>query len=336
MELNTATQSDFVRNAQILFMKGLDSVRMEARDSGMFRIDNIPDHQGNTKEYSEIDLEEYAEIKPEGDQASRARVQQGYSKIGTLYRVAKDIGITWEMRHYNKYVDVIARLTNLGKLPANRMELDLQHRIGFSTATTYTNREGTSVDIAVGDTLALASTAHTVRGSTTTFRNRLANNPLFARGSLEGMEQLIVENSINQFGEKITIMYDILWTTDDQSTINTVREFLRSTAAPDQNNSGVVNVYSGKYKHVILSRVATDKNGAVDATKAKYWGLASSENSQAFLGVNQEPTLKVNPTAGSNAEEFSTEDWNMGAVSTYFIVIPGARWFTLSTGNGVA
>jgi len=336
MELNTATQSDFVRNATILFMKGLDSVKMEARDSGMFRVEQIPDHAGNTKEYSEIDLEEYAEVKGEGDQTSRARVQQGYSKIGTLQRIAKDIGITYEMRHYNKYVDVVARLTNLGTLTAKRMELDLQLRISFATATSYTSKEGATVDTTVGDTLALASTAHTVRGSSVTFRNRLANNPIFSRGSLEGMEQMIVENSINQFGEKMVIPYDILWTTDDQNTVNTVREFLRSTAAPDQNNSGVVNVYAGKYRHVILSRVAVTAAGLVDSTKAKYWGLASSQNSQAFLGVNEEPSLKPMVSSGNNAEDFSTQDWNYGTTAGYFIVIPGARWFTISTGDGTA
>ena len=81
MELSIATLPDFVRNAEILFLKGLDSVNMAARNSGIFRVDNISNHTGNTKEYSEIDLEEYAEVKGEGDQASRAKVQQGYSKI---------------------------------------------------------------------------------------------------------------------------------------------------------------------------------------------------------------------------------------------------------------
>lgn len=330
MELNIATLSDFVRNAEILFLKGLDSVPMAARNSGLFRIDPIPDHQGNTKEYSEIDLEEYADDKPEGDQAARARVQQGYNKIGTLYRVSKDIGITYEMRHYNKYIDVITRLTNLGKLAANRMELDLSHRITFATQTTYTNRNGAVIDISTGDTLALAVTAHTVKGSTSTFRNRLANNPVFSKGGIEGMEQMIIENSINQFGEKITIPYDILWSTDDANTCNTIAEYLKSTAAPAQNNSGVVNVYSGKYKHVILPRVATNALGGVDSTKAKYWGLASSQNSQAFLGVNEEPHMK---DMVGNEKDFSTEDWNTGAAAGYFIVIPGARWFAFSSGD---
>ena len=335
MELNIATLSDFVRNAEILFLKGLDSVNMAARNSGMFRVDPIRDNTGNTREYSEIDLEEYAKIKPEGDQAARARVQQGYSKVGTLYRVSLDIGITYEMRHYNKYIDVVSRLTNLGRLAGNRMELDLSHRITFATATSYTSMEGVTVDTTVGDTLALASTAHTVRGSSSTFRNRLANNPLFSRGALEGMEQMITENSINQFGEKVTINYDIIWSTDDANTVNTISEFLKSTAAPDAINGGVVNVYKGKYRHVVLPRVATTAAGAVDSTKAKYWGLASSSNSQAFLGINEEPHLKPTNTNGANTE-FSTEDWNMGAAAGYFIVIPGARWFAFSSGDATA
>lgn len=332
MELSIAGLSDFVRNAEILFLKGLDSVNMAARNSGIFRIDNLADHKGNTKEYSEIDLEEYAEIKAEGDQASRAKVQQGYSKVGTLYRISKDIGITYEMRHYNKYIDVVARLTNLGQMAGKRMELDLSHRITFATATSYTSKEGTTIDTTVGDTKALATTDHTVRGSATTFRNRLANNPIFSKGSLEGMEQMIIENSINQFGEKVSIPYDIIWTTDDANTVNTVKEFLKSTASPDALNAGVVNVNQGKYKHVILPLVATTASGAVDSSKAKYWGLASSMNSQAFLGINEEPHMK--PTDGN--VEFSTEDMNMGVSAGYFIVIPGARFFTLSTGDATA
>lgn len=332
MELSTASLADFVRNAEINFLKGLDSVPMAARNSGIFRVDNLADHKGNTKEYSEIDLEEYASIKGEGDQSVRARVQQGYTKIGTLYRVSMDIGITYEMRHYNKYTDVVARLQNLGQTVAKRMELDLSHRITFATSTSYTSKEGRTIDVTIGDGLALASTVHTVRGSSTTFRNRLANNPLFSRGALEGMEQMITENSINQFGEKVTIPYDILWTTDDANTVNTVKEFLKSTASPDALNAGVVNVYGGKYRHVILPRVATTATGAVDSTKSKYWGLASSMNSQAFLGVNEEPHMK--PLNGN--VEFSTEDYNIGASAGYFICIPGARFYAMSTGDGQA
>jgi hypothetical protein len=333
MELNQSTLGDFVRNAEILFLKGLDSVPMVARQSGIWNVDAIPDHTGDTKEYSEIDLEEYARLKPEGDQAQRARVQQGYSKIGRLRRFSKDIGITVEMKKRNKYTDVISRLTNLGRLPVNKMELDLQHRLTFGTATSYVDMDGESIDTTTGDGKALFATDHLLRASATTFRNRLANNPVFSKGSLEGMEKLIVENSLNQFGEKVMIPYDIIWTTDDPNTINTVREHLRSTASPDSNNSGVVNVNQGKYRHVVLPRVATNNLGSPDQTKAKYWGLASSMHSQLWLGVHEEPFLKA--PQGDHVD-FATEDSNFGTAAGYFIVSPGARSITISTGDGTA
>lgn len=336
MELNINNIGDFVRNATILWMKARMSVPRQMRDSGMVKEIAIPQLTGNTREFSEIDLEEYASIKTESDQAARAKVQQGYTKTGTLYRVAKDIGISYEMRTQGKYYEIVQRLTNLGKLADNRMELDLSHRITFGTATTYTNKEGTSVDISVGDTRALFDTAHTLRGSSTTYRNRLANNPVVSRGALEAMELMRKQNTYNQFGEKMTGSDDIIWTTDDQNSINTVRELLRATTNPTQPNESVPNVYEGKYRHVQLDRVATDKNGGVDTTKQKYWGVASSEYSTLMLGVHEEPRMKAPPVEGSNAEEFSTDDWNFGVRGGWMIATVTAGWIGFSSGDGVA
>lgn len=335
MELNISNLSDFVKNAKILFLKGLDSVPMAAKSSGLFRMDPVPSNTGNTREYSEIDIQQYARRKGQSAQAERARVVQGYSKVGTLYRVALDIGISYEMRTQNKYPEVIAKLTNLGAQANRRLELDLTHRIGFGTATSMTDMDGSTVDLTVGDTLALFSTVHTLKGSASTFRNILANNPSFSKGSLEGMEKLVVEQTLNHLGEKVTLSHDILFSTEDPNTVNLIREHLKSTASPDAINSGVVNVNAGKYRHVILPLLATTAAGAVDTTKAKYWGLASSMGSQAFLGMAEEPRLK-SPSEGNNGEEFSTDDWNFGVRAGWFIVIAGANWIKLSRGNGEA
>ena len=335
MELNISNLSDFVKNAKILFLKGLDSIPMTVRNSGLFRMDPIAKNSGNTKEYSEIDVQQYARRKGQSAQAERATVVQGYSKIGTLYRVALDIGISYEMRSQNKYPEVVAKLTNLGAQANRRLELDLSHRIGFGSATTYTDMDGQTVDISVGDELALFSTVHELKGTTGTFRNILANNPQFSKGSLEGMEKLVVEETLNQMGEKLTLSHDILFSTDDPNTVNTIREHLRSTASPDAINSGVVNVNAGKFKHVILPLIATDAAGAVDSDKAKFWGIASSMGSQAFLGMAEEPRLK-SPAEGNNGEEFSTDDWNFGVRAGWFIVIAGANWIKVSYGDGTA
>jgi len=336
MELNIGSLSDFVRNAQIMFLMGKDSVPQVMRGSGLVKEIAVPQLTGNVREFTEIDLNDHAKKKGESDQAARGKVQQGYSKTATLKRIATDIGITYEMRTQGKYYEIKQRLTNLGQLAPNRIDLDLSHRIGFGSATTYADMDGDTVDISVGDTLALYSAVHTLRGSSTTFRNILANNPQLSRGALEAMELLRVQNVYNQFGEKLSVGDDILWTTDDPNTINNAKEILRSTANPTQNNEGVPNVYQGKYRHVVLPRVATDKNGANDTTKAKYWGLASSRLSTLMLGVHEESHLKAPPSEGSNAEEFSTDDWNFGVRAGYLIATVNAVWIAISYGDGTA
>lgn len=333
--LSTVSLSDFVRNAMILWLKGADQFPMVMRSSGMVKEVSIPQNTGNTREFSEIDLEQYARVKLEREQASYAKTQQGYSKTGTLYRVAFAEAITYEMRTQGKYPEVVAKLTNLLPTAMNRMELDLQHRFGFATSTSYTDMDGRVVDVTVGDTLALASTAHTVRGSSTTFRNRLANSPQASRGALEAMEKMLVENHINQFAQKVPVLADILWTTDDPNTVNTVRELLQSTASVDSGaNSSVKNVYQAKYKHVILSRVATDKDGNVDSTKAKYWGLVSSRESSFYLGVHEEP--HVIPPSANGSQDALTDDWLFNVRGGWMIVIPSAGWFSISLGDGTA
>lgn len=336
MELNITILSNFVKNAQILWLKGLESVPQVARRSGLFKEVPIPQNTGNTREFSEIDLEEYAGKKAESNQASRAKVQQGYSKVGTLYRIAKDIGISYEMRTQGKYQEIKDRLTNLGKMGPNRMDLDLSHRLTFGTATSYTDLDGDTVDTTVGDGLQLFYTAHTLKGSATTFRNRLANNPQLSQGSLEAMEKMRTENTYNQFGEKMTIADDILWTTDDPNTVRTAKKILQSTADIDQNNAGVINTYQNRYRHVVLPRVATTAAGAPDSTKAKYWGTASSMMSAAYLGVHEEPHMKLPPADGQNNEEFSTDDWNFGTRGGWMIVVVAANWIRFSSGDGTA
>jgi len=336
MELQINILSDFVKNATILFNKGLDSVPQFARKSGLFREIPVPKNTGNTREFTEIDLEEYASRKGEDDQAERAKVQQGYSKTGTLYRIAKDIGISYEMRSQGKYLEIQQKLTNLGKLPANRMDLDLTHRLTFGTATSYTDQDGVSISISVGDTLSLFNTSHTVKGASTTFRNILANNPKVSRGALEAMEQMRVENAINQYGQKMTIKDDIIWCGDNPNTINTINELIKSTSNPTQNNPNVANSYNGKYKLAVLPRLATDKDGNVDTTKRDYWGLASSNMTTAYLGVSEEPRLKTPPVEGKNNEEFSTDSFNFGTRAGYMVVIVSANWILTSKGNGDA
>lgn len=335
MELNSLSLAVFTRLAGVIFGKAVDLVDKNARGSGLFVEEAIPENSGETRDYTEIDLELYADNKSQGAQAGRAKVQLGYNKLVTVKRIAKDIGITYEMRRFNKYPDVVRRLTNLAQLPGNRLELDLSHRFGFGTATSMTDKNGTTVDLTVGDALALYSTAHLLAGTSTTYRNRLAGNPQLSKGALEGIERLVTEETLNNFGEKVTLPFDILWTTDDPNTVNTALEYLRSVAAPDFANSGVENVYKAKYKHVKLPLVPTTAAGLPDNTKRRYWGIASSGFSDAHLGVWEAPHLKA-PSDLNAGEEFSTDDWNFGVRAGYGIGIVTGRWIKFSSGDATA
>lgn len=336
MELNVSVLSDFVRNAEVLWVEGFMSVPQAARNSGLFRVMPIAHNTGNTREFSEIELEQYAAEVNESEQFARAKVQQGYTKIGRLVRRGKDIGISHVMRTQGKYMEIQAALKNLGSLVPNRLDLDLTHRITFGASTTYTDMDGNTVDLTVGDGYQLFYTAHTVRGSSTTFRNILANNPQFSYGAFEAMKKMRVQNSINQFGEKVAPDDDIIFSTEDPVTVHTIAEVLRSTSNPTQSNPSVVNAQAGAYKHVVLPRLATTASGANDTTKEKYWGVASSRRSSAYLGMHEEASMKAPAGSGSNAEEFSTQDWQFGTFATYMICVVGAAWIALSKGDASA
>ena len=331
MELNTLTLPDFTSLVEIMWLDNMQALKREAYESGIWRVVPIANNTGESRRMSEIDLEEYADDKPQSSQPERAKVQQGYTKDLESYRVAKDVGVSYEERTQNKYVSVLERLTNMTKLPFNRMELDLSMRVAFATATTYVNKSGATIDITGGDALAWASTAHTLRGTSTTYRNRLANNPQISRGALESMERMVKENTLNQFGEKMTTPYDILWMTDDSVDNNVAMEYLDSIGAPDFTNAQVKNVYQGKYRLVMLPRVAMTAAGLVDTTKRHYWGLASTIATTAYIGIWEEPR-----TIPFHEDPMGTDDFITGVRAGYGICHVSGRGFAISTGDGTA
>jgi hypothetical protein len=334
MELNTSTLSDFVKLANVIWQDSYSAVPTVMRNSGLFKVTSIPKGTGDKREFSEIDLERFAKNKDEGDQASRGKIQQGYTVTMSAVRRGLDIGITKEMRDRNKYETVVSNLINLGQQVPERMELDLAHRITFGTATTYTDMDGATVSIAVGDGFQLFYTDHTLRGTSTTYRNRLASNPKVSKGALEGMERLVKEETLNQFGQKMSASFGVIWTTDDPNACNTVKEYLRATSDPTNVNNGIPNVYSSKYRHIELPMVATDANGLTDTTKRYYWGLASTDPrvNSAHLGIWEEAHMLTPDELGKD----STEDWDFGTRGSYGIVILNGGWIKFSSGDGAA
>lgn len=334
-EINTLSFSDFVRLAKMLWFKGANSTKSAMMESGFVKTIDIPQNTGNTREWSEIDDNEYLTRKGQDDTAARARVQQGYKKVMTSYRVAENLGISYEMRTQNKYPEIVSKLTAGGRKGTNTIDLDLSHRFTFGTATTYTDRDGILIDIATGDTKALFYSAHTLTGSTKTFRNRLANNPRISKGAIEGMERLVVEQTYSHLGELKTSMdFGILWTTADPNSVNTTREYLQSKADVEGAHSGITNVLQGTYRHVILPRIATTAAGQADTSKRYYWGIASAISSSFYLGIWERPHM-IPPSAGnSDGEDVQTDSQDFRNRAGYGMCVVGALWVKFSSGTG--
>lgn len=337
MQLNTVSISQFTD----LVDRDWSINNVDFVDTGkavkLFIHEDLAYHTGNSRRYTEIDAETFATVKDEGDDASKAQVQQGYTKDLIARRFAKEIDITWEMRKFNKKPEVIAQLTSLSHFCPQRMELDLTHRLTFALATSYTDIDGRTIATTVGDGFALVSSGHTLRASTETFSNVITGNPAFSKGGLEVAELQANTQIRTQYNERRIMRFNTIVTSDDPTTINDVKQFLMSTTDVDQDNPGVVNVYKGKYQHLELPWLATTAAGVPNSAKAKYWGLVCSGQGQrgwqAYLGVWEAPNLKT-PATGNNGEDFNNDNWTYGTRCTYGIATVSPRGFLWSTGVG--
>jgi len=327
--LNTVTFSelvDLIRKKFLMVQKMADT-----NTAGqLFIKDSIAKGQGNTKRYDEIDTQTFGRLKRQGEAAKKASVGIGYNATMTKKRIAMEIDITQEMRDENRYAEVGSLITSLTHFCPQRIALDQTHRLTFCSATSYTDMDGDTVSTVTGDSLALVYSAHTLKFSSNTYSNRVSADPIFSRGGLEAAETLATTNVLSNFGEKRVMKFNTIITGEDPNTVNAVQQFLNSISDVDQNNSGVTNVYKGKYRHLVLPYLATTATGAYDSTKRRWWFLAAlgmgAEGWQAYYGEWEAPHLKDQSTdeKGSN-HDYSRDIWTFGTRAGYGLVTVSAR-----------
>lgn len=307
----TYTQQHIARNAKQLYI-----------------VDPVGAGQGNTKRYNEVDIETYADYKAEGTDSTKSRVGVGYSLDMTARTFSKEIDITLEMRNDNRYMEVGTLITNLSEFCANRQDLDLTHRLSFATSTSYTDKNGETVNTEVGDGLALLSASHTLAFSSTTYSNRVSGDPAFSQGSYEAALLLAATQIYTNFGEKRNMNFNTIVTGDDPGTVREVRQLLESTADIDGQHAGITNVYQGTKKHVILPNLATTAAGVYDSTKRRWWFIAAIGQGlngwQAYLGEWIYPTM-MTPRSGNNGEDIHSYNWTYSAYCRYGICIPSPK-----------
>lgn len=283
----------------------------------------IANGNGNTKRFDEVDTQTFARLKRQGEAAKKVSTGVGYNVTMTKKRIAAEIDITQEMRDENRYAEVGTLITGLGHFCPQRIELDGTHLLTFATSTAYTDMDGESNTISVGDGLALASTVHTCKfNSAVTYSNRVSGNPIFTQDALALAEELATTNIVSNFGEKRVMNFNVIITGENPTTVNAVKQYLNSISDVDQNNSGVINVYKGKYRHIVLPYLASTATGANDSTKKNWWAIASigqgTNGWQAYYGEWEAPHFKEMPKgeAGAN-HDYSRDIWTFGVRAGY-------------------
>ena len=296
--------------------------------------DSIGKGQGNTKKYDEIDTQTFGRRKYEAAASKKAAVGVGYEVTMYKKRIAMEIDVTQEMRDENRYPEVQTLITNLTHFCPQRLELDLTHILTFADATTYTDMDGDVIDLTVGDGLALASSVHTLKYSSTTYSNRVSGDPIFSKGALEAAEQLTVSNILSNFGERRVLNFNVIITGDDPNTCNNVKQFLESVSDNEQNNPAVVNVYKGKYRHVVLPYYATTATSAYDSTKRRHWAIAAvgmgMNGWQGMFGEWEAPHLKEEPADGKSNDDYHRDIWTYGTRAGYGIKPTSGRGIIFS------
>lgn len=293
----------------------------------LFINETMGPNEGELKLLQEYDTSTYAKAKPQGVDAKKAAFGIGYLITIRAKRIGIESEITWEMRKYNKKTEVMAALQSLPYFCPQRVELDLTHRFTFASSTSYTDMDGNTVDLTVGDGLAMASTVHTLKFSTITYSNRITGDPLFSKGALEAAELLTTTDILSNFGEKRVMDFNTIVTGNNPTVVNAVKQFLRSISDNTQNNAGVINVNQDKYRHVILTQMATTATGAIDATKRNYWFLVAAgaglRGWQSYF-VEWE-AMNLTPSTTGNGTDVHKDIWYYNVRQSYNIGVVSGR-----------
>lgn len=298
----------------------------------LFISESMGAGEGELKLLQEYDTNTYARAKPQGVDAKKAAFGIGYYITIKVKRIGIESEITFEMRRYNKKQEVMSAITSLPYFCPQRVELDLTHRFTFCSSTSYTDIDGNTVDLTVGDGLALASAVHTLKFSTLTYSNRVTGDPLFSKGGLEAAELLTTTDILSNFGEKRVMDFNTIVTGNNPTICNSVKQFLRSVSDNTQNNSGVINVNQDKYRHVILPQLATTATGAIDSTKKNWWFLLAVGTSlrgwQSYF-IEWE-AANLTPATAGNGTDVHKDIWYYNVRQSYQIGIVSGRGFICS------
>jgi hypothetical protein len=269
---------------RIAFSKGYKNEPVEGR--ALYKVEYV---DTLTKVVDSSIMDKFARSTGLGANYATSLPTKGDQKTYTQGKITDSFEMIKEIKGFDQY-DVVGGLTSaqgIGTACAKRIELDLQLNIGMGAAAAYTDMDGNSIATTAADGLAIFHAAHTVNGSSSTFAN--LGSTAFGQTGLEASE-LLFRLFINHDGQQIQRRPNVIFTTQDPTVVNLVRESNKGMNHIEDAFRGI-NVYQGKYDHIVMSYLDSDNLGAYDSSKDGYWGLAVRGDENLKLFVSQDPVV---------------------------------------------
>ena len=244
-----------------------------------------PMNDGNTEELSKFTSSFYAEVIPEGGDYKQSDLQQDYIKTALLRRRGLKASITHDLMSMGRYPKIVRSFQDIAASVIRKRNMDMNHMITFSQATSYVDSGGFTIDTTTGDGLSFANAAHTLSGSSTTYTNIDSSAPSLNEAGIDSMMYVLTQNSYSPLGEHIPIResdIDTLFIANGQGMLNRARIILESMGLASGNHEGTYNPYNGRFKLVLLPMLATTASGQHDSTKSQWWGLCCSKRTPLY------------------------------------------------------
>lgn len=247
------------------------------------------DWSSASKRIYEIDKERFGERKAQGQGSAQRGISQGYFKDINRYTVSVTRKVAGEAYKALTAYKLAEMAMATGDDIVDKIELDMRNFLGFGDSASYTDNGGYTIDTTGGDGLSNFNTTHTLKNTATTYSNIISGAPALAETSLDLAVDYFNYNVMDNNGQRIEMKPNTLITSSKSAMVNRANRLMNSVAPEKVEgsanaNSGIVNAYKNRFKHMVIDFDVTAFNIA-DSNKSFYWYVAS-------LGGNPETSLQ--------------------------------------------
>jgi hypothetical protein len=228
------------------------------------------------------------------------------------------------------------QLFEMGNVIPATLDLELALQLTYGNQSSYVSNDNETVDTTTGDNLPAWHWAHTLTGSTKTYRTILYGNPGLSNTSIAQAANHFHFGVYNNLGEASTgLAPDSIIITMNENLQRDAFQYMKSTADVNAPNNGVKNYWEGRYDIITQPRLGLMPDGlSFDPTRLNMWIMACRKASNLTLVEFAKPEMD-NPMNGNSGHDVASGDWSYVIRGFYGIGHVSSMWAIVSFGTGV-